>query len=158
MHGRSLGYDFLHVAVDDDHTRLAYVEAHPDERDPTAAGFLHRACVWFAACGVRVERVLTDNAKIYRVGRDWSAACADLGIGRRFTRPGCPWTNGKAERFNPTLQTEFAYARPWLSNPERLAALDGWVVDYNTRRALRPRRPTTHQPTGLVDNVIGHDT
>jgi transposase InsO family protein len=134
VHGRGLGYDFLHVAIDD-HTRLAYVEAHPDERDPTAAGFLHRACVWFAACGVRVERVLTDNAKIYRVGRDWSAACADLGIGRRFTRPGCPWTNGKAERFNRTLQTEFAYARAWLSNPERLAALDGWVADYNTRRA-----------------------
>jgi transposase InsO family protein len=133
-HGRGLGYDFLHVAVDD-HTRLAYVQAHPDERDPTAAGFLPRACVWFAARGVRVERVLTDNAKIYRVGRNWSAACADLGIGRRFTRPGCPWTNGKAERFNQTLQTEFAYARLWLSNTDRLAALDGWVDDYNTRRA-----------------------
>jgi transposase InsO family protein len=46
-----------------------------------------------------------------------------------------PWTNGKAERFNPTLQTGFAYARPWLSNTERLTALDGWVADYNTRRA-----------------------
>jgi transposase InsO family protein len=134
VHGRGLGYDFLHVAVDD-HTRLAYVEAHPDERDPTAAGFLRRAVAWFAAHDVLVERVLTDNAKVYRVGRGWGLACAELEIRRRFTRPGCPWTNGKAERFNRTLQTEFAYARAWLSNTERIAALDEWVRDYNTRRA-----------------------
>jgi transposase InsO family protein len=134
VHGHGLGYDFLHVAVDD-HTRLAYVEAHPDERDATAAGFLRRACAWFAAHDVRVERVLTDNAKVYRIGRGWAAACTELGIRRRFTRPGCPWTNGKAERFNRTLQTEFAYAHPWLSNNDRLTALDGWVHDYNTRRA-----------------------
>lgn len=134
VHGHGLGYDFLHVAVDD-HTRLAYVEAHDDERDATATGFLRRACAWFADHGVQVERVLTDNAKVYRIGRGWAAACAELRIGRRFTRPGCPWTNGKAERFNRTVQTEFAYARPWRSNTERLTALDGWVADYNTRRA-----------------------
>jgi transposase InsO family protein len=58
-----------------------------------------------------------------------------VGVGRRFTKPGCPWTNGKAERFNRTLRTEFAYACAWLSNTDRLAALDGWVSDYNTRRA-----------------------
>jgi transposase InsO family protein len=134
VHGRGLGYDYLHVAVDD-HTRLAYVEAHADERDPTAAAFLRRAVAWFAAHGVQVERVLTDDAKIYRIGRCWSAVCAEHDIARRFTRPGCPWTNGKAERFNRTLQTEFAYARAWLSNTDRLSALDGWVADYNTRRA-----------------------
>jgi transposase InsO family protein len=129
-----IGFDYLHVAVDD-HTRLAYVEAHADERDATAAGFLHRACAWFAGQGVRVERVLTDNAKVYRYGRHWRAACQQLDIGRRFTKVGCPWTNGKAERFNRTLLGEFAYNQPWLSNTDRLAALDGWVTDYNTRRA-----------------------
>ncbi|MFC5952900.1 IS481 family transposase [Pseudonocardia lutea] len=134
IHGRGIGYDFLHVAVDD-HSRLAYVEALPDERDPTSAGFLRRAVAWFAAHGVVVERVLTDNAKVYRVGRHWTAACAQLGIRRRFTRPHCPWTNGKAERFNRTLLDEFAYARPWLSNADRLTALDSWVHAYNTRRA-----------------------
>jgi transposase InsO family protein len=132
--GRGIGYDYLHVAVDD-HTRLAYVEAHPDERDPTAAGFLRRATAWFTDHGVTVERVLTDNAKVYRIGHHWRTACTDLDIGRRFTRPGCPWTNGKAERFNRTLLTEYAYAQPWLSNTDRLAALDSWVTDYNTRRA-----------------------
>jgi transposase InsO family protein len=134
VHGRALGYDFLHVAVDD-HSRLAYVEALPDERDPTSAGFLRRAVAWFAHHGVTVQRVLTDNARVYRVGRGWAQACIELGIRRRFTRPHCPWTNGKAERFNRTLQDEFAYARPWLSNTDRLAALDSWVHAYNTRRA-----------------------
>ncbi|MCU1670897.1 MAG: Transposase, partial [Blastococcus sp.] len=124
----------LHVAVDDQ-SRLAYVEALPDERDPSSAGFLRRAVAWFSRHGVVVERVLTDNAKVYRVGRHWVSACAELGIGRRFTRPHRPWTNGKAERFNRTLLDEFAYARPWTSNTDRLAALDTWVHAYNTRRA-----------------------
>ena len=129
-----IGYDFLHVAVDD-HSRLAYIEALPDERDPTCAQFLHRAASWFHTRGVTVERVLTDNALAYRRGRNWAAVCVALGIRRRFIKPGCPWTNGKAERLNRTLLTEFAYARPWTSNAERLAALDSWVEDYNTRRA-----------------------
>lgn len=128
------GYDYLHVAVDD-HTRLAYIEALPDERDATCAGFLHRAAAWFRTQGVRVLRVLTDNAKVYRVGGCWAAVCTALGIRRRFTKPGCPWTNGKAERLNRTLLSEFAYARPWLSNAERLAALHSWTQHYNTRRA-----------------------
>lgn len=129
-----LGYDYLHVAVDD-HTRLAYVEALPDEKDLTAAGFLHRAVAWFREHGVVVLRVLTDNAKVYRIGSCWSAVCTALGIRRRFTKPGCPWTNGKAERLNRTLLTEFAYARPWTSNAERLNALTPWVTSYNTTRA-----------------------
>jgi transposase InsO family protein len=129
-----IGYDYLHVAVDD-HSRLAYIEAHPDERDATCAGFLYRAASWFHHRGVRVERVLTDNAMSYRKGRNWTAVCVALGIRRRFIKPGCPWTNGKAERLNRTLLTEFAYARPWTSNGERLTALDSWVDDYNTRRA-----------------------
>jgi transposase InsO family protein len=145
VRGRGIGYDYLHVAVDD-HSRVAYVEALPDERDATCAGFLHRALTWFRERGVVVLRVLTDNAKVYRVGHNWAAVCVALGIRRRFTKPGCPWTNGKAERFNRTLLSEFAYAQPWLSNHERLAALDSWVARYNTRRAhsaLGGRPPAT---------------
>lgn len=134
VRGRGIGYDYLHVAVDD-HSRLAYIEALPDEKDPTCAGFLHRAATWFHRRGVRIERVLTDNALAYRRGRNWAAVCVALGIRRRFIKPGCPWTNGKAERLNRTLLTEFAYARPWTSNHQRLTALDSWVSDYNTRRA-----------------------
>lgn len=140
-----LGYDYLHVAVDD-HTRLAYIEALPDERDATCAGFLYRAVSWFRGHGIPVLRVLTDNAMVYRHGTNWAAVCTALGIRRRFTKPGCPWTNGKAERLNRTLLTEFAYARPWTSNDQRLAALPTWVEHYNIERshsALGGRPPIT---------------
>jgi transposase InsO family protein len=134
VRGRGLGWDYVHVAIDD-HTRLAYAEVLPDERVDTCAAFLTRAAAWFADHGVIVRRVLTDNAKSYRIGRAWITACDALGIGRRFIQPGRPWTNGKAERFNRTLQTEWAYATAWPSNDQRTAALDSWLKHYNTARS-----------------------
>jgi transposase InsO family protein len=127
------GYDYVHTAIDD-HTRLAYSEVLPDEKDTTCAGFLHRALAWFAAHGVRVRRVLTDNAMAYRHGTNWGWVCSAWQIKRRFTKPGHPWTNGKAERFNRTLLTESAYARPWTSNSLRHRGLDRFLHRYNTRR------------------------
>lgn len=138
-----IGYDYVHTAIDD-HTRLAYSEVLPDEKDTTCAGFLHRALAWFAGQGVRVRRVLTDNAMVYRHGTDWGWVCTAWQLRRRFTKPGCPWTNGKAERFNRTLLTEWAYARPWTSNNTRRRGLDRFLHHYNTRRghsALGGRPP-----------------
>ena len=140
-----IGYDYIHTAIDD-HTRLAYSEALPDERDATSAGFLHRALAWFAGHGIRVRRVLTDNAMVYRHGSDWGWVCTAWQVKRRFIKPGCPWTNGKAERFNRTLLTEWAYARPWTSNHLRQRGLDKFLTFYNTRRghsALGGRPPIT---------------
>ncbi|RBY78251.1 IS481 family transposase [Blastococcus sp. TF02A-26] len=129
-----IGFDYVHVAIDD-HSRLAYVEVLQDERVDTCAGFLRRAVAWFAAHRVTVARVLTDNAMSYRRGNAWIATCDQLGIGRRFIKPGHPWTNGKAERFNRTLRTEWAYATAWTSNDQRTAALDAWLEHYNTARS-----------------------
>ena len=129
-----IGFDYVHVAIDD-HSRLAYVEVLPDERVNACAGFLTRAVAWFAAREVTVARVLTDNALSYRRGAAWIAICTELGIGRRFIQPGRPWTNGKAERFNRTLRTEWAYATAWTSNDQRTAALDSWLDHYNTARS-----------------------
>jgi transposase InsO family protein len=129
-----IGFDYVHVAIDD-HSRLAYVEVLPDERVHTCAGFLTRAVAWFAAHGVTVRRVLTDNAMSYRHSGAWITACTELDIARRFTQPGRPWTNGKAERFNRTLRIEWAYATAWTSNDQRTAALDAWLEDYNTARS-----------------------
>ncbi len=138
-----IGFDYVHVAIDD-HSRLAYVEVLNDERVDTCAGFLRRAVAWFAGHNVTVARVLTDNAMTYRRGNAWIGACTELGIGRRFIQPGHPWTNGKAERFNRTLRTEWAYATAWNSNTERTTALDAWLEHYNTARshsALKGRTP-----------------
>ena len=131
---RGIGWDYVHVAVDD-HTRLAYAEVLPDEQGPTCAQCLHRAALWFHDLhGVTVERVLTDNALSYRRGTAWAAVCSALQIKRRFTKIRCPWTNGKAERFNRTLQTEWAYATAWHSNDQRTAGLTAYLGRYNTRR------------------------
>ena len=73
MQGRpNLGYCYLHNAIDD-HSRLAYVEILPDEKADTAAGFWHRAVVWFAAQGIIIDRVLTDNGSCYR-SKNWAQA------------------------------------------------------------------------------------
>jgi transposase InsO family protein len=143
VRGRGLGFDYVHVAIDD-HSRLAYVEVLPDERVTACAGFLRRAVAWFAGHDVTVIRVLTDNALSYRRGGAWITACADLGIGRRFIQPRHPWTNGKAERFNRTLRTEWAYATAWTTNTQRTTALDEWLQHYNTARshsALKGQTP-----------------
>jgi transposase InsO family protein len=131
--GRSRrGYDYLHVAVDD-HSRFAYVEALPDEKGPTAAAFLMRTVLAFAAVGINVERVLTDNGGCYR-SHLFAEAAADLGVARRHTRPRRPQTNGKAERFIKTLQAEWAYQRPYTTNEERLADLPVFLNRYNYAR------------------------
>jgi transposase InsO family protein len=140
-----IGYDYVHTAIDD-HTRLAYSEVLGDEKDHTCAGFLHRALAWFASQGVTVRRVLTDNALVYRHGSDWGWVCSAWQLKRRFTKPGCPWTNGKAERFNRTLLTEWAYTRAWTSNTSRTRGLDRFLIFYNTRRghsALGGRPPAS---------------
>ena len=129
---RPLGLDYIHVAVDD-YSRYAYVEALPDERAVTTAGFLERALAHCGAQGFTVRRVLTDNGRNYTAGVVRALAVAH-GLELRLTRPYRPQTNGKAERFIRILQAEWAYARPYHSNHERLAALARYLYRYNHRR------------------------
>ncbi len=148
--GPRVGYDYVHVAVDD-HSRLAYVEvintAGGGENEHACAGFLRRATDWFTGHGVRIEQIMTDNAMSYRRSRLFTATCADLGITQRFTKRRCPWTNGKAERFNRTLATEWAYAAVYDSSTERGAALPAWLHGYNH-----------HRPTGSAANATASTT
>jgi transposase InsO family protein len=129
---RNAGTSFLHTVIDD-HSRVAYVEVHRDERKATACGVLCRAVAWFAARGVRVERVLSDNGSCYR-SKDWHTTCAALGIKVKKTRPYRPQTNGKLERFHRTLDAGWTYKRFYSTNSARLKALPGWVHHYNHHR------------------------
>jgi transposase InsO family protein len=95
---------------------------------------------FFRAHGVRVRRILTDNALVYRRGSCWRAVCSAFELKRRFIKAGCPWTNGKVERFHRTLLVEWAYRRPYRSNSARLAALDGYIHRYNTQRGHTAHR------------------
>ncbi len=128
-----VGYRFLHTALDN-RTRLVYSEILDDEQGATAAGFWRRARAWFELQGVTIERCLTDNGSCYR-SRLWAAALAETNVTHKRTRPYRPQTNGKVERFHRILLEEWAYIRPWTSEPERHAAYDGLIHFYDHHRS-----------------------
>lgn len=125
VRGRGIGFDYVHAVIDD-HSRLAYAEIHEDEKGSTAAAVLLRAAAFFASYGVTIKEVISDNAFAYRHSNDFKDAIATMGARQLFIKAHCPWQNGKVERFNRTLQAEWAYRQPFTSNAERVAALDPW--------------------------------
>jgi transposase InsO family protein len=140
--GRGLGWEYVHVAVDDA-SRLAYTELLPTERKDSAVAFTARAIDWFAEHRVIVERIMTDNGSAYKsfAFRD---LLAERGIKHKRTRPYTPRTNGKAERFIQTNLREWAYAQPFHSSADRAAAMPLWIDTYNRSRphsALRAISP-----------------
>jgi transposase InsO family protein len=138
-----IGFDYVHSIVDD-HSRFAYSEILPDEQAPTCTGFFERAIGAFAGVGIEVRAVMTDNHWSYTKNRSLRELLADEHIDHVLIRAHCPWQNGKVERFNRTLQSEWAYRRPFANNAERTAALDPWLEDYNYHRrhhALGGRPP-----------------
>jgi transposase InsO family protein len=157
-HGRSkrhhggrdkVGFAFIHSAIDG-YSRLAYSEALSNEQGVTAAGFWRRASAFFAKEGIVVERVLSDNGACYR-SKDFAAALGT--VQHSFTRPYRPQTNGKAERFNRTLLSEWGYARLWTSETQRVAGLARWLHIYNHHRH---HTAIGGPPIGRVGNVSGH--
>ena len=134
VRGRGIGYDYVHTVIDD-YSRVAYAEIHDDERGVTAAGVLERAIAFYATLGITVESVISDNAFAYRKSAAFGRVIDAHHIKQKFIKPHCPWTNGKVERLNRTLATEWAYARTFISNAERRAALPSWLNYYNLDRA-----------------------
>jgi len=137
---RGIGWEYVHVAVDD-HSRVAYVEVLPDQLGPTCAAFLRRAVAWWAARGIAVRRVMSDNGSGY-VSRVFRTTCAALGARHLRTRPYTPRTNGKAERFIQTLLREWAYVAPYASSRERRRQLRPYLRYYNRQR---PHASLTYQ-------------
>lgn len=130
--GPLLGHAFVHTVIDD-HTRIAYAEVHDDETAQTATAVLARAVTWYAARGISVERVLSDNGSAYK-SHLWLIVCDQLGITVKKTRPYRPQTNGKIERFHRTMADGWAYAHHYTSETERRDALAGWLHEYNHHR------------------------
>lgn len=127
-----VGIAYVHTVLDD-HSRVAYAEIHDDEKAVTAIGVLRRAVAWFAARGVRTQRVLSDNGSCYK-SHAWRDACAELGITHKRTRPYRPQTNGKIERFHRTLNAGWAFKRLYASESARRKALPAYLHEYNHHR------------------------
>jgi transposase len=124
-----VGFDYAHAIVDD-HTRLAYVELHSDERAATVTGFLERALAFFAEHGIVAKRLMTDNAFTYTNNRGLRELLARHGIRHLTTKPYRPRTNGKVERFHQTMAREWAYGLSYRSHRQRNQALPHWLDHY----------------------------
>ena len=122
----------------------------PDEKAATCSAFFARALECFAEHGITVERVMTDNHWSYTRSNSLAELLAISGIAHKLIKPHCPWQNGKVERFNRTLQIEWAYRQVFTSNDERTRALDPWLDEYNTRRrhsAIGGKPPISRLPS-----------
>jgi transposase InsO family protein len=130
--GRGIGWEFVHVAIDDA-SRLAFSQILPDEKKKSATAFLKAAVAYYNSLGITVTRVMTDNGSCYRAF-DFRNACRDLGLRHIRTRPYTPKTNGKAERFIQTALREWAYAQAYPTSLHRAAELPYWLHRYNWHR------------------------
>lgn len=148
-----LGYAYVHSAVDA-YSRLAYSEVHANEQATTAIAFWRRARAFFAAYGFSVERVMTDNGKCY-TSNAFRDELVETAIIHTRTKPYCPRTNGKVERYNRTLLNEWAYARPYRSEAARTRALDKWLHMYNHHRH---HTAIGGPPISRVNNLAGQNT
>jgi transposase InsO family protein len=149
------GYSYAHAIIDD-HTRLAYVELHPDERAATVTAFTERALAWFAALGIHPRRLMSDNAWAYTKNTTLAKLLDDNQIHHLTTHPYRPQTNGKVERFHQTMAREWGYGMTYLTDRHRARALPYWIRYYNERRphsALSGRSPISR-----VRNLPGHDS
>jgi transposase InsO family protein len=150
---RRVGWEYCHSIIDDC-SRLAYSELHDDERAATVTAFTRRALDWLLDHGVVTERLMTDNAFAYTQNRSLRRLLRDRAIRHLRTKPYTPRTNGKVERYQQTLQREWAYALEYASSQARRKSLPHWVTHYNERRthsALGNRPPLTRvrEVTGL---------
>jgi transposase InsO family protein len=147
-----VGYDFAHAIVDD-HSRLAYVELHDNEKAATVTGFVERALTFFAVHGIAAKRLMTDNGFSYVRNRALRELLARYSIRHLTTEPYRPRTNGKVERFHQTMAREWAYGLAYRSSRHRNLALPHSLDHYNRKRphsAIGDRPPISR-----IHNVRG---
>jgi transposase InsO family protein len=128
-----VGCGYAHAIVDD-HSRVAYVELHRDERAATVTGFVERALAFYAQQGLSAKRLMTDNAFAYVSNRSLRELLTREEIRHLRTKPYRPRTNGKVERFHQTMARKWAYGIVYRSHRQRNQALPHWLNHYNQRR------------------------
>lgn len=143
-----VGYIHVHAAVDD-HSRLAYAAVYDNARADSCTEFLVDTIDYYATWGIRIETIMTDNAKAY-LAKTFATTRTDHSIDHITTRPYRPQTNGKVERFFRTLKTEWSHATAYPNEATRTKQLDTWIHTYNTQR---PHTAIGAPPATRVNNV-----
>ncbi|MGI9187491.1 MAG: IS481 family transposase [Gaiellales bacterium] len=151
---RRVGVEYLHVAIDD-HSRVVYEEILDDQTGQTCAAFLGRVIAYFSSLGVTVEEVMTDNAMQYVDSHAFKLVLSEHRINHLRIRPRRPQTNGKVERYNGVISSEFIYKKRFRSNQQRRRELDAWTHEYNYHRA---HTAIGSVPAARVNNVCREDT
>ncbi|MCW2738278.1 MAG: transposase, family [Nocardioides sp.] len=147
LHRHRVPLLYVHAAVDD-HTRLAYAEILINETGATCAAFLTRAAAFFAGHVVTIRQVISDNALNYIRSGDFADAVASIGAEHITIKPHCPWQN-KVERFNRTVQAEWAYRQVFATNNQRAAR--PWPV---ARVLQESTPPLSHRRTPADQSTV----
>jgi transposase InsO family protein len=152
---KHLGQDYAHAVIDD-HSRVGFAELFPDERAGSVLRFIEHALAFYGRHGIRVRRILTDNAWSYTHNGALRELLAHEEIEHWTIRPYRARTNGKVERFHQTMAREWGYGLSYASSAHRAQALPHWLEHYNTRRlhSSLGGRP----PISRVHNLCGQDT
>ena len=150
-----IGYEWVHSLVDD-HSRYAYSELHRDEKAATVTGFVARGLAAFAARGITVTRLMSDNAWTYTHNRALAELLACHEIRHLLIPYRRPQVNGKVERYQQTLKREWALGQIYRTSEHRAQALSHWLHYYNERRphSSLGGRP----PSSRVHNLPRQDT
>lgn len=156
-----MGRLYLFVAIDRT-SKFAFVQLHEKAARRVAGDFLRALA---ATVPYRIHIVLTDNGTHFTdpTGDGWTpedikamradgvlfrchsfeAACADLDIEHRLTKPRHPWTNGQVERMNRTIK-EATVKRFYYETHDQLRQhLTNFVAAYNFARRLKTLRGLT---------------
>ena len=153
----------LHLFVAIDRTsKFAFVELHEKATRRVAGDFLRHL---IAAVPYKINTVLTDNGTHFTdpAGDGWTpenirvmraqnvlfrchsfeAACADLDIEHRLTKPRHPWTNGQVERMNRTIKDATVKRFHYASHDQLRQHLADFVAAYNFGRRLKTLKGLT---------------
>ncbi len=132
---KPLGLDkgFL-CGLEDDCTRITYVEYIPNLKSDTVAGFLGRALsFFFRNYGIRFEVVMSDNGSEF-VGKEFQFLLRQLNIKHKTTYPYHPQTNGKIEAFWKILHREFIHPNRFTSMKDLIYNLGEYLYKFNNYR------------------------
>ena len=153
---RGLGWECLHIAINDCSRKLTYAELLPEDASAASAVALPRTRSR-VVCRARHRRPRRHDRQrlLLQVQRRFPALMAALGLQQLPHAAHTPRTNGKAERFIQPALREWAYAKPYPSSADRAAAMLPWITSYNHCRphsALGGKTPISRLTR---DDVLG---